>query len=55
MIEIFRTDHCQLNRLDEYIDGIWINLVNPTSSELNTISEKYDIELDDLSSSLVLL
>ncbi len=52
MIEIFRTDHCQLNRLDEYIDGIWINLVNPTSSELNTISEKYDIELDDLSSSL---
>ena len=52
MIEIFRTDHCQLHCLDEYIDGIWINLVNPTSSELNTISEKYDIELDDLSSSL---
>lgn len=52
MIEIFRTDHCQLNRLDEYTDGIWINIVNPTSRELNKIAEKYDIEIDDLASSL---
>lgn len=52
MIEIFRTDHCQLNRLEEYTDGIWINIVNPTSRELNKIAEKYDIEIDDLASSL---
>lgn len=52
MIEIFRTDHCQLNRLEEYKDGIWINIVNPTSRELNKIAEKYDIEIDDLASSL---
>ncbi len=52
MIEIYRTDYGILNKLDDYSEGAWVNLVNPTRAELAKIAEQYDIEPDDLATAL---
>ncbi|MGN0317556.1 MAG: magnesium transporter CorA family protein [Lachnospira sp.] len=52
MIEIHRTEEHTLSKLDEYMDGCWINMVDPTSKELNQISEQFEIDLADLATAL---
>lgn len=52
MIEIYRTEEHLLSKLDEYMDGCWINMVDPSSKELNQISEQFEIDLADLATAL---
>lgn len=52
MINIYRTDECVLHKLNDYTDGVWIQMVSPDSKELNQIAQKYEIEVDDLATAL---
>lgn len=52
MLNIFRTDESVLHKLDEFADGTWIQLVNPTSRELNEIAATYDIDDNDIAAAL---
>lgn len=52
MINIFKTDQNVLTRLDQPEDGVWINMVSPTSKELAQIADEYQIEVSDLATAL---
>ena len=52
MVNIFKTAQCGLNKLDHFEDGVWIQMVNQTSKELNHVAEEYEIEIGDLATAL---
>ena len=52
MVEIYRTDQQVLNTMTDIQDGCWINMVDPTSKELEQIAERFEIEPEDISSAL---
>ena len=52
MVEIYRTDQQVLNTLTDIQDGCWINMVDPTSKELEQIAERFEIAPEDISSAL---
>jgi magnesium transporter len=52
MINIYKTDENILSKLENFEDGIWIQMINPTSKELNQIAEQYEIEISDLATAL---
>ena len=43
MVEIYRTDQQVLNTLTDIQDGCCINMVDPTSKELEQISERFEL------------
>lgn len=47
MLNIYRTDERVLNKLTDFRDGVWVQMVDPTSNELSRVAEQYEIELDD--------
>lgn len=46
MIEIFKTANEKLMPLEDYEDGVWVNLTNPTEAEINEVCEKMNIEAE---------
>lgn len=52
MVDIYKTDNRILSKLGSIEEGCWINMVNPTSSELLLISGYFDIDADDLATAL---
>lgn len=52
MIKIYKTVDNSLLKLNTIENGIWVNLVNPTLSEIEEISEKFNIECNDLKAAL---
>lgn len=46
MIEIFKSTEEKLLPLEDYEDGIWVNLTNPTEEEINEVCEKMKIEAE---------
>lgn len=52
MINIYRTDESILNKLNDYTDGVWIQMISPDSKELAKIAEYYEIEIDDLATAM---
>ncbi len=53
MLKIYKTNaQNQLEILGDIQDGCWINLVNPTSEEILSISNKLNIDEDDMKSVL---
>ena len=52
MVDIYKTDNKVLSKLDNIEDGCWINMANPTSSELSLVSGYFDIDADDLATAL---
>ncbi len=52
MINIYRTDERILNRLNDYTEGVWIQMISPDSKELAKIAEYYEIEIDDLATAM---
>lgn len=52
MINIFRTDQCSLKKLDDFEDGVWVQMINPSSRELNQVAAFYELETDDLATAL---
>ncbi|WP_326907361.1 magnesium transporter CorA family protein [Sedimentibacter sp. MB31-C6] len=52
MLDIFKTIDENLFKLEEIEDGTWINLVDPTTEELDFIEEKLGVEGDFLRAAL---
>ncbi|WP_432404042.1 magnesium transporter CorA family protein [Wukongibacter sp. M2B1] len=52
MIQIYKTVENELLTLDTIEEGIWVNLVNPSFSEINETSERFNIEINDLKAAL---
>lgn len=52
MLSIYRTDESIINKMAIFEDGVWVRLVDPTSTELVQVAEQYDIEVDDLATAL---
>ena len=52
MLDIFKSIEDTLFKLEKIEDGAWINLVNPTSEELDFIEEELSIERDFLRAAL---
>ena len=48
MIEIFKTFDGGLHKVEETASGCWVALTNPTASELLSVSERYNIDIDHL-------
>lgn len=48
MIEIFTTIEDTLSKIDEYTDGSWIALTDPSATELLEVSERFNIDIDHL-------
>ena len=44
MIEIYKTIENKLVRLEEFEDGAWINITDPTVEEIETMEKKFHIE-----------
>ena len=52
MIRIFKTIDGHIEKIAEPVEGSWVVLTRPTQEELATISDRFDIDLDDLKSAL---
>jgi magnesium transporter len=48
VVRIFRTVDGAIHQIDEAVEGCWIALTNPTATEIFELSEKFQIEVDDL-------
>ena len=52
MIEIFKTVEHDLETCDSISDGCWIAMTQPTREELERVSEKTGVDIDDLKAPL---
>ena len=52
MIEIFKIVDEELQEAKDNEDGIWVNIINPTSEEISAFSEKFQIPIDFFQDSL---
>lgn len=52
MMTIYRTDDCVIHELEEFQDGAWINLINPTMEECQEVAETFDIDMVDIRAAL---
>jgi len=52
MLDIFKTIDATLFTLEEIEDGAWINLVDPTSDEIDFIEEELGVDKDFLRAAL---
>ncbi len=52
MVSIFKTEHNIIKELDDFEDGIWVQMINPSSKELNEIADYYEIEIEDLATAM---
>ncbi|MTI48851.1 magnesium transporter CorA family protein [Sporosalibacterium faouarense] len=48
MLNIYKTVNNSLEELNEFQDGVWINLVNPTKEELDIVNQDLEIDMDFL-------
>ena len=48
MIRIFKTIDGKIHKVEEATEGCWIALTDPTATEIFEVSNKYQIEVDDL-------
>lgn len=52
MVKILKTTDNGVLQIEDYEDGCWIAMTNPTAEELQDVSTKYNIAPDDLRASL---
>lgn len=52
MIEYYKTINGSIDKINDFTNGCWINIVNPSMSELKNISSKFNIDINALSSVL---
>lgn len=48
MVRIFKTVDGAIHQIEDALEGCWIALTNPTATEIFELSEKFQIEVDDL-------
>lgn len=52
MIRYYKTIDSKLEKLKSFENGCWINLVEPTTSEILDISAKFDIDIESIKAAL---
>ena len=52
MIKYYKTKSNKIQENEEFVDGSWIHITNPSAKELKFISSKFNIDIDTLSSAL---
>ncbi len=52
MIEIFKYGNHNLERLNDFEEKCWVNIVNPSKDEISSISAKFSIPVDFLTDAL---
>lgn len=48
MIDIFKTLEDGFQQISDYREGCWVALTNPSATEILEISERYNVDIDDL-------
>ena len=48
VIRIFKTEDGAIHEIEKPEDGCWVALTNPTATEIFELSERFQIEVDDL-------
>ncbi|WP_455714302.1 magnesium transporter CorA family protein [Anaerosporobacter sp.] len=48
MIEVYKTYDDGLRQINDFEEGCWIALTNPTATELLQVSDKYQVDINDL-------
>lgn len=48
MLNIYKTVENSLEKLSDFQEGVWVNLINPTREELETVHKKLGIDMDFL-------
>lgn len=48
MIEVYKTYDDGLRQIDNFEEGCWIALTNPTATELLQVSDRYQVDINDL-------
>ncbi len=52
MLDIFKTVNNEIVRTNDFEEGSWVNLVNPTDEEINKVSNSLNVEVDFLKAAL---
>lgn len=52
MIRYYKTIETKLEKLNDFQDGSWINLVEPSHQEIRYISDRFDIDIDSINAAL---
>lgn len=52
MLDIFKTVNNEIVRTNDFEEGSWVNLVNPTDEEINKVSNSLNVEMDFLKAAL---
>lgn len=52
MISLYKTENGTIQKLEDYENNIWINVVSPSNEEARMIAKKYGLELDHVKAAL---
>ena len=52
MIRYYKTIETKLEKLSDFEDGCWINLVEPTNEEIEYISQRFNVDIDSIKAAL---
>ncbi len=52
MLDIFKTINNEIVRIDTFEEGSWVNLVNPTEEEIDSVNSALNVEMDFLKAAL---
>ena len=52
MVKYYKTDDKKIHEENDIVDGVWIDMCNPTISEGEEIASKLDIDVSDLLAAL---
>jgi len=52
MQTLYMATEGRLDKVDEVCDGVWINLINPTNDEIESVSARFGVDPDDLRAAL---
>lgn len=52
MIKYFRTDDQVLNEVDKLCDGCWVQMIQPTQQECETLAETLMVDIEDVQAAL---
>lgn len=52
MIRYFRTDNQRIHELDKIDDGVWVQMIDPTLKESQTIADTLGVDIEDIQAAL---
>lgn len=52
MVKYFRTDDQVINEVDKLCDGCWVQMIQPTQQECETLAETLQVDIEDVQAAL---